>query len=359
MIKRPLSGHVRYTRFIASRDRALEVILSNALSEIDDITREAFTQAKGIVASQYSAVVAQFFFTNGARNTIQSIDHSIDLVFHGASMRILDRIKRLRRNSFLLSWAGEVEAVSRARGEMARAALPRHRLTKVADSKTRDGEQILNRLLLGFNRVRREIIDAVELSRVMEDPIDLALSRVDRAFPKRTISGTAGQLRRVKEADKKQGETDFSDLFIDDSEWEDMLDSYKSQYVPKWRAPGEQEKPDDDERYSWEVEQDIKQDFVSKVQNGQHSAAKQMGIDDFVFIAVVDDKTDECCLWRDGKLLSEIKEEIGEDFEEEEDEGCKGLVPPLHFNCRCRIAPYTDTKEEAPTLGDFDEWLAS
>ena len=90
-------------------------------------------------------------------------------------------------------------------------------------------------------------------------------------------------------------------------------------------------------------------------------AAQENGITDFVWIAVVDDKTDLCCLWRDGLLTSEIQAKLSEHADD--DAGCDlggdGLVPPLHFNCRCSIAPATDAVPKKPDVDyqSFDQWL--
>ena len=116
-----------------------------------------------------------------------------------------------------------------------------------------------------------------------------------------------------------------------------------------------------EEYYAWEYERDITNDFVYAVREGAIEAAKENGITDFVWIAVVDDKTDACCLWRDGLLTSEIEAKLKE--HESEDEDCNlggsGLVPPLHFNCRCSLAPATDAIPQKPEVdyASFDKWL--
>jgi len=113
--------------------------------------------------------------------------------------------------------------------------------------------------------------------------------------------------------------------------------------------------------YVWEFERDLTNEFVKSVRTGQIAAANENGITDFVWIAVIDSKTDECCQWRDGLLISEIRERLGD--HRDEDEACNiegdNLTPPIHFNCRCTLAPAAENIPDKPDTGakSFDEWL--
>jgi SPP1 gp7 family putative phage head morphogenesis protein len=94
------------------------------------------------------------------------------------------------------------------------------------------------------------------------------------------------------------------------------------------------------------------------VRAGEIEAAKEQGIDDFVWTAVIDERTDECCLWRDGLLVSEIEAELNGDHSGDD---CDSTVPPAHINCRCRVLPVSAQYVEQQQTGfqGIDEWLAS
>jgi len=83
-----------------------------------------------------------------------------------------------------------------------------------------------------------------------------------------------------------------------------------------------------------------------------------MGVKDLNWIAVIDDRTDDCCLWRDGLTTMEIEDELNGNHA---DDDCDATTPPAHFNCRCRLAPVTDDLPDVPASNqiDFEEWLDS
>ncbi len=110
-------------------------------------------------------------------------------------------------------------------------------------------------------------------------------------------------------------------------------------------------------RYTWEVEQEITEDFVKSVRDGTIDSAKEAGIEDFMWIAVLDSHTDECCKVRDGLSSSEIEKKIADGTIDGEE--CDAIVAPAHFNCRCDVAPMTNDlpETEASGLPDFNEWL--
>jgi hypothetical protein len=113
------------------------------------------------------------------------------------------------------------------------------------------------------------------------------------------------------------------------------------------------------ERYTWEVEQELTEDFVQSVRSGEQEAAKAQGINDFMWIAILDKATDECCALRDGHSSSEIEDMLDQGKLDSED--CDAIVAPGHFNCRCQSAPMTDDLPERVEIdyGSFDDWLGS
>jgi hypothetical protein len=212
---------------------------------------------------------------------------------------------------------------------------------------------------------------------LLEETAAEARERVRLAFPKkRKVRGVKRELKPVpfREAGPKRppkgfdqeddllavnvsGETYSAAVgYVDDSAWSSMVDDYLGKELPGPRGPQDIVDVLGADRYEWEVEQDMMHDFVERVRSGQESAAKENGIVDFMWVAVVDQKTDDCCLKRDGLGSSEIEEKLKGPWKEDE---CKATVAPAHFNCRCVMVPMSSDLLDVPTAdyGDFDQWL--
>jgi SPP1 gp7 family putative phage head morphogenesis protein len=233
------------------------------------------------------------------------------------------------------------------------------------------GGSIENRIMLSFERLARDIQDAVQLSFVRGDDITTTLARVMKAFPKtRDISSTPALTRRkLKEADFEDEElSDYtpSVSITDQDLWDDILTDYRTTTLPDdifKRGPHDKTLFYDvdtgmsHERYTWEVEQEITEDFVRSARMGAIDSARDAGIEDFMWIAVIDGKTDDCCSDRDGMSSSEIETALEQGKLSEDD--CGAIVPPGHFNCRCDCAPMTDDLPETEPSGysSFNDWL--
>jgi SPP1 gp7 family putative phage head morphogenesis protein len=184
-------------------------------------------------------------------------------------------------------------------------------------------------------------------------------------YPRRTLVPSK-KIGRVKEADPRimelDNDTDVASGFVDDETWNDLVQAYLDEYVQTGRTEGKIRFKAGDEREfvtrrEWELERDFTHDFVSQVRAGQIDVARENGYNDFVWISVLDNKTDECCVWRDGKLTSEIEKSISQGKDDE----CQTSVPPAHPFCRCDIAPVTEKIDDfkLPQIGDFEEWLTA
>ena len=218
-----------------------------------------------------------------------------------------------------------------------------------------------------MDRLARKIVNQAQTAALNDNTIADYLRSVTYAFPKKRKLGK--NPRRVLKPQLMEAKAttllyDAAIDFVDQAAWDRMLDKYKQDYVPKHRAPEYviDEATDDTEAYyAWEYERDVINDFVTAVRSGQEQGASENGVTDFVWIAVVDDRTDECCLWRDGLLVSEIEKQLKAHVHEDENcvLGSNGLVPPLHFNCRCSLAPATDEIPEKPDVDykSFEDWL--
>ena len=84
-----------------------------------------------------------------------------------------------------------------------------------------------------------------------------------------------------------------------------------------------------------------------------------MGIEEFVWVSIIDNKTcEDCCLPRNGLTTLEIREKLVNGDLNSDD--CDTLVPPGHFNCRCQLVPVASVDQvEGPDWKSFGEWLES
>ncbi len=305
-------------------------------------------------------------YTMQSNQAIKQLDHELAFLFALPAEGANQEIKKLRRMSYLLTYSSEAEAIGQASGARTRYTVSKDRLQKAQDADTFSGSQLDSRVILSFNRLRRKIIDAVELSLTLDSSIEEMTERVERVLPQikkypvRQRNLVVGP--KLKEADqKKEDLPDMSQGFLDDETWDEMLNAYKDDFVPSWRGPDNQfslkkEGSNFENVYAWELEKEITQDFVYQVRQGQIAAAKENGINDYVWVAIVDDRTDDCCLWRDGLTTAEIEEKLKT---ERRDDECDVIVPPAHFNCRCVLAPMVEEMPERPESNEkeFDQWL--
>jgi hypothetical protein len=166
--------------------------------------------------------------------------------------------------------------------------------------------------------------------------------------------------------DKDMPEGGFATGVIDQDSWDNAVDDYLLDEVPNDRSPyskvfDETKEPGEDghERYQWEVEQQVTDDFVQSVRSGEVDAANENGITDMIWITVIDQKTCQyCCRPRDGMLSAEIEAALKSG--KLDADACDALVPPAHPWCRCRVSPATaDLPEKAPPdFGPWNDWLA-
>lgn len=225
-----------------------------------------------------------------------------------------------------------------------------------------------DRVHLSLERLKRKVIDAVQMSRILKDTPAEAVERALAIFPRpKKVKRMQVLTRVLREAYRKDPEEDGDPItgpqFIDGQEWQDIVDEYKDAYIPAWRDPRytlEEQTPDEGGAvvYPWQVENEMTEDFVDKVRAGENEGANAQGITDFVWVAILDSHTDDCCVWRDGLTSTEIEEML--DGERADDE-CRATAAPAHFNCRCRNVPATDELPDKPADNsqDIEEWLAA
>jgi hypothetical protein len=370
MKAQPANQKKAYVNFRNDVDRALEVLLNKAQAEMTDMLRHAFTRVVEIVAFRYTMLGADNLMSAKARHSLTMIDQEIDRLFQPFAHRVLQIMTKLKAQSYTLSLVGETEAIGRAMNQLMQFDV-KHGQALQAAMKGRDGENPASRVQLAFDRIRRKVLDAVEMSMIQGEDTQATLERVLKALPKkRLIKKPKRQLKPIplQEADKPE-KISLSQGFVSDEEWAQIVDDYMTEYVPTGRGPEDvfdlpdpEGGPDLEERYGWKLEQEMTDGFVREVRHGQESAvaelAQKLGITDFVWIALVDDKTDECCTWRDGLTSKEIEAKLRGEHKDDE---CRVMVPPAHFNCRCTMAPMLkDMPEMEPSNAqDFEDWLNS
>ena len=356
-----------YRDFIAARDQALETIYLRAMHEVNDVLRRAISRAVEIVAYRFGQVHADEMLTIKGRKNTETIDRDIGVEFSIAARHVAIVIQQMNAATYALALVGEAEALGRAVKSPAKFDIPRG----VAEAQAKEdaqGESVEGRVTLAFSRIRRDIMDAVELARVKQETTEEAVARVKAALPKpRQVKRPKRKLAKVSEADPKFSDV-FSFGFVTDEIWAGVISQIMDAYVPKWRGPETVFDVDveglNEEWYGWEIEQYLANEFVASVRSGEDTAAKQNGVVDMVWIAIVDDKTDQCCLWRDGLTSSEIESKLKSG--QHSDEDCDSVVPPAHFNCRCRMAPLLETQlsgeefeKPASNAKEFYQWLSS
>lgn len=349
----------RYRDFVNGRDRVLEAILNKYLMAIDRVvgglrirTEELYSRAKVIGAHRHDG----------------GIEASLDPLFREASLEINYLFRRMRGTVYAISHAGEAEAIARALGKPQKTAIPKTKVITQIEKETPSGGAIQDRVEVALFTLKSKVLRAIKMAEIMKDSPAKAIVKIRRAFPHITdISKGPKVLRRLKpmrEADKPN----LTFGVIDKDTWDQALTDYAEDDIPGPRGPddkmilfsvGDQGDVEFHERYEWEIEQEVTQDFVEQVRDGQIDAANENGIDDFMWIAVSDDHTDECCLSRDGLSSSEIESQLKSG--KIDSELCDAEVPPAHFNCRCVPAPISsDLPDTAPPdYGSFDDWLDS
>ncbi len=384
-----LNENPRYKSFVNERDRALQVFHNKTQRIISDAMRGAFEDILLKIQALQPKLTGDLAVLNTGR-VVAELDKIIARSFDYILPVIINRVQVMRKNSYVMANAGEVEAIGRSLGKEPTAAIKREDADAEIDRESSAGGNLPQRLCLYFDRLRRKILDAVQMGIILQDERTDFMNRVYGALPKQKhYKRPEKVLKKVKESARLREQIIFgagaanpvssvwsmTTGFIDGPTWETMVGDYLEEYIPTNRGPegivdidaisdvtktfaGKIPPVDREQWYMWELERDITQEFVDSVRKGQIDAANENGITEFVWISIVDSKTDECCLWRDGLTTKEIATRLRSD---KSSDPCKSVTPPAHFNCRCTLAGVTDALPEKPPpdLGDFDKWLTN
>jgi len=368
-----LTDSNRYRGFVNKRDSALEKYLLKTRSKIGDNLRNLMALVQIEINRTYPLLNTEFL-DPATRMAMRHVDDAIDKHAQIIALEITQNWLTMRYVVSAIAQAAEQQAIIQTiDGEPQK--ISSEELKGETFNNLMIGGSVHDRVQYSLNRLRRKIMDAMEMARIMGAPLPEATERILKAFPNLEIVKKPKVLARVKEAagERKGKEFFGSDFFIDDFEWEEILSEYKSEYIPRWRDPRyELDIPvavgtsEEFATYAWELERDLTSDFVDKVRSGENEAAKKNGITQFVWIAIngPHGKTKELacdyCNKRDGLTTKEIKAKLKDDWKDDP-EWSKKYAIPLHPNCWCRLAPATDALPEMPESNEaeFLDWLNS
>lgn len=358
-----------YRKFVNQRDEALERILHNTRLRIASQLNGAFNASLELIQRNYK-LVSTFYHPQPIKTRLSALEQKINQVFEQYATKIAIEVINQRRKAYTLAHAGEIEALSQSMNKKLKTPTARHNFQWAYDEPFEDGSKVLTKIDVWFNRLRRVMINELEVSIMMNDPVEKTLGRIILKLPKKRQIDQARKLKKVPKK-IKEAEKPIEFEFIDDETLDQIVKDYLEEYVPTDRSPEaifdavnpyndetiREDIPSDEAFYAWEIEKDTTHDFVKQVRDGQVDAANENGIDDFVVIAILDNKTCEDCCGDDlgcatfnGMFTSEIEKMTKGEYD----------VPPYHFNCRCTLAPSTkdlEAYDSSPTERDFDEWL--
>lgn len=349
----------KYKSFIQDRDRVLEQILLNTQTDLSRILYDLLMQVQKELAH-----LLLFLEPHNAISLAHTFDQESAQLFNGNVPKFVDRIKRMRRAVYILSYLGEQEAIGQA-VQKRKQQTPQEMKKLIADAEnapTLLDQPLEKRIWASVMKLRSKILDRFRSALVTSDDPREIMASVKAVFPKIVqYKRPPRELKPIREADKGPDDPDNSEYsydFISQEDWNEVTDAYKATELPPSRFDNAE--GFDPEagymKYNWEVEQDATDDFVQQVRTGQVDAANELGIEEFVWVAIIDNKTDDCCLERNGKTTSEI--ESGLESGDIDADLCDATSPPAHPNCRCQLAPVSSTDEvEGPDWKSFNEWL--
>lgn len=330
-----MDGFKYYKQWVNKRDEYLELILNRYRKEMTIALHDAFI---GLVSAAHQNAGNEF----------------VAAIIRNSATQLANIFHRMRRDVLEFTTASEIELMSRI-----------HNTKYVAKAVSSDrgmpsGGEIYDKVGYYLRKLYRKLDDIGDYYRAKKEPvpiIDLIM-----ALPKmKKVTDLRAPLKKVKESDDDQILEDFSVQFLTDDDWDRIAGAWERKVVPLGRDPetyffGGKGRSKEDRVYGWELENDLRQDFVQHVRDGQVEALKIAGVTDFVWIAILDDRTDECCEWRDGLTSQEISQKLKTSRKGDE---CQVIVPPAHFNCRCTMAPASEHLPEVPTsnAAEFEEWL--
>jgi hypothetical protein len=354
-----LLSSTQYKKFVSERDKALEQIHQHAQMDISHLTSESLKSIEGLVAT---LATRHEISVSGMHYLTSQVEFHTTQILSKLFSQLVSRVKRMRKAVFTLTYTSELEAVARATGQ--KISTPpsfAQKLKAAEEAPTLRDESLEKRVWYSLMKLRAKVVQALNLALVQELSPSEVLAKVVQVFPQvQSYKRPPRELKPFREADTKRDKEIYDFAFIDDADWKLAVDAYKDTELPPSRfdnAPSFDNEAGY-QRYNWEVEQELTDDFVHQVRDGQVEAARDAGIQEFVWVAILDDRTDDCCQDRNGHTTSEIEAML--DSGDLDGDSCDAVTPPAHPNCRCQLAPVASTEQvEGPDWKSFNEWLES
>lgn len=348
-----------YIRFIHQRDKYLEEYLRKTHLKQADAIRACFEDVISFIHHLYPEACKNQFTSQG-KSHLDNLYFRIDQRVEYLTMQLANIMDKLAKRTYILSYASEYDAISKVKNISGQLQNPEY-LSQY--------EKFYASYSPAIFTLTGKIKQKIQTSYVIDRPLDELNSQIQSLLPKTTkIKRELIPLREADRLDqmKVNGQSPVTYDFIPDEIWYDLIHEYKSEYISPYRnktdANGEFYKVDD--KYVWEVEQKTTNDFLDEVKSGSKTAAKERGINDFIWISVLDDRTRDLHRMFHGKTSSEIKDEFEAEYKYDKDGDLDpnyGTVAPAGFNCRCRSVPYfkeleEEDREELITQ-DFANWM--
>lgn len=380
----------RYRDFIHKRNEALEKLLNNSRTRLNNITDDLLIKIIEKIKIHYPNMLL-----SGGLDIVRNkqFENDIDHLIRSKTMVFYEEQMSLRKKSYMLGYIGQVEATTRVTGKTPKMKLDQGSINQIVGEKNPDGSNSLAKIFFVLNKLKRNVINKVELCAVKGESIESAVFQAYKTFPRKKKTPKKPPLKRLvpmkesigmKKRPSMNGDTasmisldsasENMSWVFDDQTWGEVVNDYLTDVGPIDRSPesmfdikdaegipvGRVELTNDEVIYGWEIERDITNDFVSSVRAADKAGASINGISDFVVIAIIDDRTcehccgDVGCVDFDGLTTAEVEKLTkGEQS-----------APPYHFNCRCSLAPYDKSIEKAAAaeelpndLKGFDKWI--
>jgi hypothetical protein len=356
-----------YRKFVTERDAILERVNQNAQVDLSRILFSALQSIEHLASS-----LALKASTGTYHNLSQHFEQGTLEIFTQTFPLLKKRVEQLRKATFMLAYASEQYAIGKATG-LTKEPTPQEfkaRLEKAVKAPSLLGQSIDKRIWLCVMKLRGRILSGFQNAVIADLPPHEIVNRVTMQFPKivqykRPPKALTRPLREASikhnpDTDELEQDEDSQD-YIDGDDWSFAADAYKDTLISPNRFDNSGPSYDDDTgvmKYNWELEQETTEDFVKQVRDGQNEGASDRGIKDFVWVAILDKSTDECCEVRNGKLTSEIEAGLASGSIDADE--CDAVTPPAHFNCRCMIDPVASSEPiEGPDWASAQEWLDS
>lgn len=357
-----------YRNWSDARDKALEAIHRRCQQEISDLARRSFLNIVHATLSYMRHVDDDNRFTARGRAYMDQARYFVDTELEQLTYSMLTPITHMRMRVLRLAHASELEVLARLKSTTLSGKPPELTVSRTMPaSQARIRAALQARIRAALHRLGDKLKQEIERGYVNSKTADEIVVAVKSRFPKPVrYKRPPRELKPFREVeasgfDYEKPKAQASLSFVTDDEWDDIIDSYKKDYVPLYRGPEyvfdkDIGAPELEEWYGWEIEQEVAQDFVERVRDGQVQAANDAGIDDMIWIAILDDKTRPEHRAKHGLTSREIEAKLENEWADFEDQT---IVPPGGFNCRCRPAPYDSSLPEAPEFiyEDFDTWL--